>query len=379
MEEPNLVARPSEDNEAPRPEPSVDDRQASPMVRRLAEEFGVDLATLTGTGPGGRITRADVQRTAFGTVVGEDPDDLPSDNQLPLSASATITTPAGPHGHDVVADAISHDVVADAITDPPAGDIDAPARPESEPSPTPPPPTTTDLMISSAPSSPQPVITLDQPTSGPVGVVPEQPPGPLLTLYREVEVDQLLRAHERLDSTIDGGLPLEALLMRLVLPVLVAHPRMNARVDERGQLIPADHYDVAFTCAGRPAMTMPVVRQVSDRSLRALGREVIDLTRRAGQGHLTAADTGGQTFTVHNLGPLGITAGTTSLPAGTAALVSYGQPRPTLRLVAGATREIPIMTVGVTVDHRLVDDSEAARFLARVGLYLEEPILAFTD
>ncbi|MEZ5408663.1 MAG: 2-oxo acid dehydrogenase subunit E2 [Acidimicrobiales bacterium] len=341
----------------------------SPMVRRLAEEFGVDLHSLTGTGPDGRITRADVQRAAFGTVIGEP---TPADPApVPVTTDTTISTPVDPEASD--------DILAGHHHPPPAHRPTAPAEPL----------TPADLMPSTPAATPSPSARPVPASAGsdrartgratePV-VVPDAAFGHTLTLYREVEVEQLLRAHERLHATIDGGLPLEALFMRLALPVLVEHPRMNARVDVEHQLVPADHYDVAFTCAGPRGLAAPVVRQVNDRSLRALGRAVADLAGRAGQGRLRAGETGGQTFTVHNLGPLGVTAGTTTLPAGTAALVSYGQPRPSLRLVAGAPREVPVMTVGVTVDHRLVDDGEAARFLAKIGLYLEEPILAFTD
>ena len=155
---------------------------------------------------------------------------------------------------------------------------------------------------------------------------------------------------------------------------------MNARVDD-SPAHPGRPLRHGLHLRQRHAtLALPVVRQMNDRSLRALGRAVAELAQRAGIGAASGpVESGGQTFTVHNLGPLGVTAGTTSLPPGTAALVSYGQPRPSLRLVAGAPREVPVMTVGVTVDHRLVDDGEAARFLAKIGLYLEEPILAFTD
>ncbi len=342
---------------------------ASPMVRRLAEEFGVDLTTLTGSGPDGRITRADVQRAAFGTVIGEPAPAEPT--PVPVTTDTTISTPVDPDASD--------DILAGHHHPPPAHRPASPAEPL----------TPADLMPSTPAATPSPAAPSASAPSGPgqtrTGhsgepvVVPDTLFGHTLTLYREVEVEQLLRAHERLHATIDGGLPLEALFMRLALPVLVEHPRMNARVDAQHQLVPADLYDVAFTCAGPRGLAAPVVRQVNDRSLRALGRAVTDLGGRAGQGRLRAGETGGQTFTVHNLGPLGVTAGTTTLPAGTAALVSYGQPRPSLRLVAGAPREVPVMTVGVTVDHRLLDDGEAARFLAKIGLYLEEPILAFTD
>ncbi len=341
----------------------------SPMVRRLAEEFEVDLATLSGSGPDGRITRADVQRAAFGTVIGEPAPAEPA--AVPTTTDATISTPVDPDASD--------DILAGHHHPPPAHRPAVPAEPL----------TPADLMPSTPAAAPSPSPPSATARSGPgrtrTGhssepvVVPDAVFGPTLTLYREVEVEQLLRAHERLDATIDGGLPLEALFMRLALPVLVEHPRMNARVDVEHQLVPADLYDVAFTCPGPRGLAVPVVRQMNDRSLRALGRTVTDLGARAGQGRLRAGETGGQTFTVHNLGPLEVTAGTTTLPAGTAALVSYGQPRPNLRLVAGAPREVPVMTVGVTVDHRLVDDGEAARFLAKIGLYLEEPILAFTD
>jgi len=343
----------------------------SPMVRRLAEEFGVDLRTLAGSGPDGRITRADVQRAAFGTVIGEPDPAEPA--PVPLTTDTTISTPVDPDASD--------DILAGHHHPPPAH---RPAAAPAEPL------TPADLMPSTPAAAPSPSTRSVPAAAGGAGlartgrasepvVVPEAPFGHTLTLYREVEVEQLLRAHDRLHATIDGGLPVEALFMRLALPVLVEHPRMNARVDVEHQLVPADHYDVAFTCTGPRGLAAPVVRQVNDRSLRALGRAVADLATRAGQGRLRAGETGGQTFTVHNLGPLGVTAGTTTLPPGTAALVSYGQPRPSLRLVAGAPREVPVMTVGVTVDHRLVDDGEAARFLAKIGLYLEEPILAFTD
>lgn len=341
----------------------------SPMVRRLAEEFGVDLETLTGSGPDGRVTRADVQRAAFGTVIGEP--DAAEPASMPVTTDTTITTPVDPDASD--------DILAGHHHPPPAHRPAARAEPL----------TPADLMPSTPAAVPSPSSRTVPVSTGPAQaragrarepvVVPETPFGHTLTLYREVEVEQLLRAHDRLHATIDGGLPVEALFMRLALPVLVEHPRMNARVDVEHQLVPADHYDVAFTCTGPRGLAAPVVRQVNDRSLRALGRAVADLAGRAGQGRLRAGETGGQTFTVHNLGPLGVTAGTTTLPAGTAALLSYGQPRPSLRLVAGAPRQVPVMTVGVTVDHRLVDDGEAARFLAKVGLYLEEPILAFTD
>lgn len=367
------ASRPDGDDETGSPM-AGDGAVVSPMVRRLAEEFGVDLTALTGSGPGGRITRADVQRAAFGTVIGEPAPAEPG--AVPTTTDATISTPVDPDASD--------DILAGHHPPPPAHRPAAPAEPL----------TPADLMPStpaaaSSPSPPSPSPPSANARSGPgrtrTGdsgepvVVPDAVFGPTLTLYREVEVDQLLRAHERLDATIDGGLPLEALFMRLALPVLVEHPRMNARVDVDHQLVPSDLYDVAFTCLGPRGLAGPVVRQVNDRSLRALGRAVADLGSRAGQGRLRAGETGGQTFTVHNLGPLGVTAGTTTLPAGTAALVSYGQPRPSLRLVAGAPREVPVMTLGVTVDHRLVDDGEAARFLAKIGLYLEEPILAFTD
>ncbi len=365
------AAHPSDDAGADGPPDRDRDRATvSPMVRRLAEEFGVDLAALTGSGPDGRITRADVQRAAFGTVIGEPAPAAAA--PMPVTTDTTISTPVDPDASD--------DILAGQHHPPPAHRPTAPAEPL----------TPADLMPSTPAAAPTP-SALPPPgrTPGPglartgqdtdPTVIPDLPLGPTLTLYREVEVDELLRAHERLHATIDGGLPLEALFMRLALPVLVEHPRMNARVNGEHQLVPADHYDVAFTCSGPRGLATPVVRQINDRSLRALGRAVTDLAARAGQGRLRAGETGGQTFTVHNLGPLGVTAGTTTLPAGTAALVSYGQPRPSLRLVAGSPREVPVMTVGVTVDHHLVDDGEAARFLAKIGLYLEEPILAFTD
>lgn len=312
----------------------ADGADVSPMVRRLAEEFGVDLAGLRGTGPYGRITRADVQQAAFGTVIGDPPQ------------------PTLFRGDDA-----------------PAPELRPEENDEPEATADPGPEAASTTSASSPAATAEDEAAAQPATTAAV---------PVLTLYREVEVGQLLAAHRDLDAAT-GGLPLDALLVRLALPALAEHPRFNGRVSGQGELEPSDSFDVAVSCAGVGGLSFPVVRQAGDRSLRALGRAVTDLATRARRGLLRPAETGGQTFTVHDLGPLGVTAGTTGLPTGTVALASYGRPRPTVRMIDGAPREVPVMTLALTADHRVIDDGEAARFLAELARYLEAPILAFTD
>jgi pyruvate dehydrogenase E2 component (dihydrolipoamide acetyltransferase) len=192
----------------------------------------------------------------------------------------------------------------------------------------------------------------------------------------DVNVDQLIRARDRLVGRSGADLPIEALLIRLALPALDEFPSMNAMLDG-GEVVLFDHRHVGFTCATGDGLLVPVARWADRQSLEDLGQAVADLAERAARHRLQPGEVGGQTFTVTDAGALGVKSMTPILPLATTAIVAYGEPQRMVRMLGDAPREVPIMTVTGTFDHRVIDGVEAARFLTTIGAYLEDPILAF--
>jgi pyruvate dehydrogenase E2 component (dihydrolipoamide acetyltransferase) len=199
---------------------------------------------------------------------------------------------------------------------------------------------------------------------------------PQFSVLIDVNVDQLMRARDRLVGRTGAELPIEALLIRLALPALDEFPQMNAMLDG-GEVVLFERRDIGFTCLTDPGLAVPVVRQADQLSLDELGRCVTDLIQRAGNQQLEPAELSGQTFTVNEVGGAGARAMTPLLPLATTAVVTYGRPQKVVQMLDDAPREALVMTVTGTFDHRVVDGNEATRFLTTIGAYLEDPILAF--
>ena len=266
--------------------PDSDVRPAySPLVRRLADEFEVDLDTLTGTGPNGRITRDDVHRAAF------------PDEPLP--------------GRD------------DADTDQTGGDT---ADTDGE------------------------TLATGTHTSQGRGRA-------TFSLTIDIDASQLVRAHERLASRSGRSVQLDALLVKLVLPVL----------GDFGELAG----DVANPAVGflRAAATGPVADVVAEAAQLTLADIELAMSDQV-SGHRTGDEPIVAPLTVLDAGALGVTATGPPLPIGGAAVVAVGRP---------TQAHAPTMTVAATFDEDAIDLVRAAAFLTALQLYLEDPILAFVD
>jgi pyruvate dehydrogenase E2 component (dihydrolipoamide acetyltransferase) len=199
---------------------------------------------------------------------------------------------------------------------------------------------------------------------------------PQFSVMIDVNVDQLMRARDRLAGRSGTVLPIEALLIRLALPAIDEFPQMNAMLDG-GEVVLFERRDIAFSCITDHGLAMPVVRQVDRLSLDELGHSVTDLIHRAGHGNLEPTELGSQTFTVNEVGATGARAMIPLLPLATTAIVTYGRPQMVVQMLDDAPREAQVMTITGTFDHRVVDGDDATRFLATIGAFLQDPILAF--
>ncbi len=325
-----LVAAPEPDVEPLRHATSVGAPLALPLVRRLAKELGVDLSTLEGSGPDGRITRDDVQRAAeapperpplVGTL-DEVAEDLSAPSPGPGRAPVGATPPAdvAPWGEDRrVRLSATRRAIADHMQ-----------RSWSE--------------------------------------------IPHVTTFAEFDATRLLDVRRALSARHGVPIPLDALIAKAVIPALRAHPECNATLDG-DDLVLHGAVDIGIAMDSDDGLLVAVARDAASRSLLELAAEVVGLAERATQRALGRQEMTGATFTVSNIGAVGGGHGTPIVPHGTTAILSVGRAVERPVVVHGELAVGTVAPLSLSYDHRVIDGAKGRRFLGLVVENLEEPAL----
>ncbi len=328
------------------------DMGASPLARRLAREHGVDLSTIRGSGPGGRITREDVlAATATGTSA------TPAVVMVPAEVPATPARASGPFAATTV----------DCVTEAPI------------------PPDALQTVIDPGPGSSgaaQPgeqLLTRLQQTMGRRMVESKtQAPHFYLTIEVDMTAAVALRAEVNVDAatTAENGdevkISVNDLVVKATARALTRFPMFNASF-AGDRLVLHDEIAIAVAVAIEDGLVTPVVRDTAHKPIAQIARETRALAARARGGKSRAGDYEGGTFTVSNLGMLGVDT-----------FVAIINPPQAAILAVGAVRRVPIyageglvprerMSLTLSVDHRVTDGATGARFLAVVREFLEHP------
>ena len=300
--------------------------QALPLVRKLAKDLGVDLASIQGSGPDGRITREDVIAAAEETEGG--PVELPPAPTLPpvptMPAQTQSTVPAG-------------------------------ARPASERRPL---------------SKLRRTIAANMSRSW--SEIPH------VTTFDEVDASRLLAMREKLGRRHDMKIPLEALIVKAVSPVLREFPEFNASLED-DELVIHGRQDIGIAVDTPDGLLVGVIRYADRRSVLALAQEVRRLGGAAKERKLAPDELSGQTFTVSNIGAVGGGFGTPIVPAGTVAILSVGRAIDKPVAHGGRVEIAPQLPLSLSYDHRVIDGGLGRRFMAMLLENLEEPGLFLAD
>ncbi|WP_347350460.1 dihydrolipoamide acetyltransferase family protein [Intrasporangium sp.] len=294
--------------------------RATPLVRALAREQGIDLTTVTGSGPGGRIVRADLQAVA---------------SQPP--AAAAPTSPAAAPGVAAPAPA----------PEPVAGD-------------------------EKTPLSRMRRITADRLTQS------EAAPHFYLTVV--VDVANLLDFRRQLNAQLESDgvrVSVNDLLVKACAVVLRAHPEVNTFWGG-DHLLTRANVNIGIAVAIDQGLIVPVVRDADRKTLREISAEARALGERARAGRLTPDEFSGGTFTISNLGMFGISEFTAVINPPEAAILAVGAAVETPVVKDGEIGVTTTMRMTLTVDHRVLDGAVAAAFLRDVVRVLEEPLRIVT-
>ncbi len=292
---------------------------AKPPVRKLAKDLGVDLATLTGSGEGGVITRADVEAAAGGETAAAS-DDAAYVAPAPRSTGERETREPIKGVRKMMAQAMSQS----AFTSPHVTEW-----------------TTVDAT-------------------------------------RTMEfVERLRTRREFRDVRVSPLL----VLSRAVMLAMRRTPEINSYWDEAAQEVVYKSYvNLGIAAATPRGLVVPNVKEAQDLSLLELAGALNQLTATAREGKTQPAEMSGGTFTITNVGVFGVDAGTPIINPGESAILCFGAVRkqPWVVSTGGVDEIVPrqITTLALSFDHRHIDGEKGSRFLADVAGILEDPASA---
>jgi pyruvate dehydrogenase E2 component (dihydrolipoamide acetyltransferase) len=197
---------------------------------------------------------------------------------------------------------------------------------------------------------------------------------PHVTTFDEVPAARLLAARKALEARHGVKIPLEALIIKAVVPALGQYPEFNASIDG-DDLVVFGHYDIGVAVDTPDGLLVGVVKAADTRTLLETAADVRRLAEAAKERKLKPDEVTGQTFTISNIGAIGGGYGTPIVPPGTIAILSVGRAMERPVAEAGKVSIAPMMPLSLSYDHRVIDGGQGRRFMAVVIENLSEPAL----
>ena len=275
----------------------------SPVAKKLAQEHGIDIATLTGSGPEGRIVREDIEQA------------IATKSQEPRAESREGAVP------EVIPLAGIRKVIFDRM----GQSWREAAR---------------------------------------------------VTLFADADMTEVVRLRQAKGAEWERGFGIKPsysdLIHMAVARALREEPRINCRLDGQGVRIRKE-VNLAFAVDLGEGLVTAVIRSADKKSLGDLAKKARDLAERARSGRLAPDDMADGTFTVTNLGGLGVESFTPIINPPQAGILGVGKILEKPVVLGGGIHIRSMMTLSLVFDHRLIDGAPAAKFLAKVKELLEQP------
>jgi pyruvate dehydrogenase E2 component (dihydrolipoamide acetyltransferase) len=358
----------AETEPAPEPEPAAsagdgehEDRvRASPIARRMAREIGLELTGVHGTGPGGRIVKADVEAAANGDHATAE---APAQEQVEAPAAEAPREPAAAEAPAAEAPA------AEA----PAAEAPAPAEAKEE-RPVPAAVTSGDQQQSGRGEvTTQDLNRLQQTIAR--RMAESKATAPDFVLNTDVDMEAAVDLRKQLKAASgDGPAPsFNDFVVKASALALSEFPRANGAYRD-GKFELYSRVNVGIAVAARDALVVPTIFDADRKSLGQISREARALAERVRAGAITPPELSGGTFSVSNLGMFGITSFVPVINPPQAAILGVGAMTPTPVAVDGEVQIRARMTLTLSCDHRILYGADAAEFLGRIRQLLETPL-----
>ena len=301
--------------------------RASPSVRKLAEEYGVQLAEVEGSGSGGRITRDDVER-------------LIRQQGGSSGSTAAPERPAEP-------------------------EQDGRAQPAPQPA----------AQNGRADLEERVRVSRRRQTIA-QRLVESQQTAAMLTTFNEVDMTAVMalrkRRKEAFQERTGARLGFMSFFAKAAIGALKAYPKVNAEL-QGNELVLKRYYDLGVAVSTEEGLVVPVVRDADRKSFAEIEGGIAELAVKAREGKLKIEDLTGGTFTITNGGIFGSLLSTPILTMPQVAILGMHKIQERPMVVDGEVRVRPMMYLALSYDHRVIDGAEAVGFLVRIKELIEDP------
>ncbi len=298
----------------------------SPLAARMAAEAGINLQSLAGSGPGGRIVKRDIEEA------------IKSGGQQPVQAQEQTQPPTSEARPPQPAQAFQQAQVAGA----------SPFR---------------DAPVSTMRA------TIARRLTSSIGPVPH------FFLTTEIEMDAVAELRRQFnEQDKENKVSVNDIIIKVAAVALIRHPQVNASFQEKFVRY-YERADIGVAVAIEDGLITPVVRAAESKAIGQISREVRQLAERARGRKLQPEEYTGATFSISNLGMLGIVEFTAVINPPEGAILAVGAmgPKPVVR--AGEIVVRQLMRVTLSCDHRVIDGATGAKFLQTFKQLLENPLL----
>ena len=303
---------------------------ATPVARRIADELGIDLKQVAGSGPGGRITKKDVETF--------DPASSTSTKETNFEMSSSETPEQSP--------------------------AEIP-EPVSE---------TTDPSVNSMPGEKEPLSRMRQQIAR--VTVKSKTEKPHFYVSAEIDMTKAMALRKQVnDQLSDDGVRITVndLIVKACIESLKKYPKFNAYFQDDGIQF-NNTINIAVAIAGEEGLIVPAILDCGSKTLRELSQMVKDLANRSASGTLNNQEYTGGTFAISNLGMFDVTGFLAIIHPPQSAVLAVGTvaEKPVVR--DGELAVANIMNATISADHRIVDGVEGAEFIVEVKRLLENPM-----
>nr|WP_298896373.1 2-oxo acid dehydrogenase subunit E2 [uncultured Altererythrobacter sp.] len=367
----------------PAPSPADDGPAATPTARKLAEASGIDLASITGTGPNGKITKGDVEAVGGSSALASAPAPAPTPAPAPAPATSgdrIIASPlakriaeqkgldlstiagSGPNGRIVKAD----------VEDAKPGA--APAVAASAPAPTPAPTPSVSPADGGAPYEEVKLNNVRKIIARRLTEAKQSIPHIYLTV--DVRLDPLLKLRSQLNASLEADgikLSVNDLIIKALARALQREPQCN--VSFQGDVMHQySRQDISVAVAAPSGLITPIIKDAGNKGLAQISTEMKELAGKARDGKLQPHEYQGGTASLSNLGMFGTKQfdAVINPPQAMILAVGAGEQRP--YVVDGALQVATVMSVTGSFDHRAIDGVDGAKLLDQFRSLIENPM-----
>ncbi len=298
---------------------------ASPSTRKLARELGIDIKTIEGSGPGGRILKEDVLNTAKKT-------ETITKNEEVLEKKKEI----------MKTDGIKIKIIR-----------------EKE-----------DKIIS--------LTHLRRVIAERMTYSKQHIPHACGMDF--VDVTDLVKIREKEKKKVDIKITYLPFVMKAATIALKKYPEFNAHFDEEAQeLVLKKKVNIGFAVDTKEGLIVPVIKNIENKSLVNIAKELLDLSNKARERKLSLEDLQGSTFTITNIGSLGGMYSTPIINPPEVAILGMHRIKDMPLVINNEIVPRKVMGLSICFDHRVIDGAQATRFMNEIKRYLEDPDLLLME